>query len=167
QDLGTIDGYPGDFAWYEIDHSVLMRREENGLENIWKYDIDTRILTQATSGPGPDVNPMPDRSGRGIYYVNGKGSGELLRYDSKTGGTSRIKEELASQPIISPDGKKFMYTTLRTGNANAELWVGFMDGNSPGVKIAEAKRLGTGDWSPDSSHIAFMSRSIPFVSSID
>jgi serine/threonine protein kinase/Tol biopolymer transport system component len=168
QDLDTIDGNPGDFAWYEIDHSVVMRREVNGLENIWKYDINTRSLMQVTFGPGPDINPMPDRSGRGIYYVNGKEWGELLRYDAKAGGTNRIRDELASQPIISPDGKKFMYTTLRRGNTNSELWVGFMDGNSPAVKITEAKRLGTGDWSPDSSRIAFMSsRSTPFVSSID
>ena len=167
QDLGTIDGYPGDFAWHEIDHSILMRRQPNGLDNIWKYDIDNKTLTQVTSGPGPDFNPMTDHSGRGIYYVNGKDSGELLRYDVKTGGVTKIKEELISQPIISPDGKKFMFDTLRNGNLNAELWIGFMDGNTPGVRLTEGKRLGTGDWSPDSSQVAFMDSNTPFVGSID
>jgi Tol biopolymer transport system component len=167
QDLGSIDGYPGDFAWYKIDHSVVMRRQANGLDNIWKFDIDNKTLTQVTFGPGPDINPMTDRSGRGIYYVNGKGSGDLLRYDVKTGGIHKIREELVSQPIISPDGKKFMFTKLRTGNTNAELWIGFMDGNTPAVKLTEGRRMGTGDWSPDSSRVAFMDANTPFVASID
>ncbi len=167
RDLGVIDGNPGDFAWYETDHSILLRRQANGLDNIWKYDLDNQMLTQVTFGPGPDINPMPAAAGRGIYYVNGKGSGALIRYDVKTGGTSRIKEELATQPIISPDGKMFMYTKFPAGNANGELWVGPTEGTSPGVKISEGKFLGTGDWSPDSSRVAFMDSYTGFVSTID
>ncbi len=166
RDLGTIDGTPGDFIWYETDHSILMRREVNGLDNIWKYDVDNQSLTQVTFGPGPDINPMPDRSGSRIYYVNGKGGGAIVRFDVKTGGNSTIKNELGLQPIISPDAKLFMYTTQQT-SSETELWVAPTDGTSSGVKITESRALGTGDWSPDSSRIAFMNGNTGFISTKD
>jgi serine/threonine protein kinase len=166
KDLGAVDGTPGDFTWYKTDHSILMRREVNGLDNIWKYDLDNQSLTQVTFGPGPDLNPMPDRSATRIYYVNGKGSGAILRYEVKTGGSSRIKDELGLQPIISPDAKLFMYTTQRA-NSQTELWVAPTDGTSSGVKITESRVLGTGDWSTDSSRIAFMNGNTGFVSTKD
>ena len=95
EDLAVIDDSSGDFAWYERDYSILLRKRENGIENIWKFDLDKKKFTQVTSGPGPDIEPMPDPSGRGIYYVNGRGSGALVRYDSKTGEVKKIIEEVS------------------------------------------------------------------------
>ncbi|HSE43246.1 MAG TPA: protein kinase [Acidobacteriota bacterium] len=167
EDYGVIDGVPGDFTWYKTDHSLLMRKQANGLENIWKYDLDKRRLTQVTFGPGPDMNPMTDSSGRGIYYVNGKGSGALVRYDSKSGVTNRIIEEIATQPIISPDGKNVMFVKFGTGIMKDQLWIAPTDGSTAGIRVSEGKTIGTGDWSSDSSRFAFMDANKAFIGTKD
>ena len=167
QDHGAIDGDPADFAWYERDHNILLRKRENGLENVWKYDLDKKKLTQLTFGAGPDQNPMPDDSGHGIYYVSGRVSGVLIRYDTKTGRVNRIIEEMGSQPVISPDGKIIMFVKFARGNAKDELWIAPTDGTSQGVRISEGNTMGTGDWTRDSSRFVFMDGNKPFIGSTD
>jgi Tol biopolymer transport system component len=111
-------------------------------------------MTQITFGSGPDFSPMPDPSGKGIYYVNGKATGSLISYNVKTGVTSEISSDLPSQPIVSPDGKRVVYIRTIDPNKALELWVSDIDGKNA-VKIASATRMGTGFWSPDSSRITF------------
>jgi serine/threonine protein kinase/sugar lactone lactonase YvrE len=164
-DYGEIKGDPADFIWYETDHSVLFNKKENGLINLWKFDLDKKTLKQITFGAGPDFEAMPNMAKREIYYVNGKGTGSILRYDTKSKNTISVLEEYAVQPIISPDGKMIMY--VKDNDANRELWVSPTDGSAQGIRIMEGKRLGTGDWSRDSSQLAFMDGNTTFVSTID
>jgi radical SAM superfamily enzyme len=42
----------------------------NGLTNIWKFNLKDKSLTQVTFGTGPDVVPMPDPAGKGLYLMN-------------------------------------------------------------------------------------------------
>jgi serine/threonine protein kinase/Tol biopolymer transport system component len=149
--LDEIDGRPAHFAWYEMDRSVVFRRTMNGLNNIWMYDLGDHTLKQLTFGAGMDAHPMPAPDGSGIYFVNARNSGSLVRYDLKTGAVSRIPK-FGSQPVISPDGKFFMYVTF--GDPR-QLWVASTDGGSD-IKVNENQDLGTGDWSPDSKRIAFI-----------
>ena len=96
---------------------------------------------------------MPDPGGRGIYYVNGKSSGFLTAYHVHSKESTDIVSENATQPAISPDGKRVMYITPPARNRN-ELWVSDIDGANK-VKIATAGTLSTGTWAPDSSHLSF------------
>jgi Tol biopolymer transport system component len=89
----------------------------------------------------------------GIYYVNGKASGFLTAYHVRSKESADIVSENASQPIISPDGKRVMYIKL-LGPDQSELWVSDIDGANK-IKLAASGYLGTGDWSPDSSQLAF------------
>ena len=101
-----------DVAWGEPGKTVLFSRTVNGLTNIWKYSLQDRTLTQITFGTGPDFWPMPDPGGKGIYYVNGRSSGSLAAYHVQSKESTDIVSEDATQPIISPDGKRVMYITL-------------------------------------------------------
>jgi serine/threonine protein kinase/Tol biopolymer transport system component len=165
KDYGVIDGVPGDFAWYKADQSILMRRRPSGLDNIWKFDLDTKKLTQVTFGAGPDLNPMPVRDG--IYYINGKGSGAFARYDTKAGSLKRIVHEIGSQPVISPDGKMMMFVKWPSGQNSDQLWIAPTDGSSKGIRISEGSAMGTGDWSKDSSRFTFMDANTPFIGTVD
>ena len=62
-------------------------------------------------GTGPDTWPMPDPAGKGLYFVNGKSSGFLTAYNSRTKQVTDIASENATQPAISPDGKRVAYIT--------------------------------------------------------
>jgi Tol biopolymer transport system component len=67
-----------------------------------------------------------------------------------------IVSENASQPWMSRDGQRVMYTKF-LGPDQSELWVSDIDGANK-VKLAGSGALVTGDWSPDSSQLAFLDR---------
>ncbi len=157
-DLGEIsanannDDKP-DMVWAEPGNSVLLSRTVNGLTNIWKYSLKDRSLTQITFGAGPDYSPMPDPGGKGIYFVNGKSSGFLTAYHVHSKESTDIVSEDATQPAISPDGKRVMYITFPAPQ-RTELWVSDIDGGNK-VKIASGEFLNTGSWAPDNFYLSF------------
>jgi dipeptidyl aminopeptidase/acylaminoacyl peptidase len=98
---------------------------------------------------------MPDPGGKGLYFVNGKSSGFLTAYNTRNKQFTDVAAENATQPAISPDGKKVMYITVPARDRN-ELWVADIDGGNK-TKIATGESLATGFWSPDSSLLSFIS----------
>jgi len=151
-DLGAVSGNT-DVVWAEPGKAVLFSRNVSGLTNIWKYNLDG-TLTQITLGAGLDYSPMPDPAGKGIYYVNGKSSGFLTTYHVHSKESKDIASDDATQPEISPDGKRVMYTTLPAPNRN-ELWVSDIDGDNT-AKLATGEILKTGTWAQDNFHLAFV-----------
>jgi hypothetical protein len=144
--------------WGEPGKTLLFSREVNGITNLWEYNIASRAATQLTSGPGPDLLPMKDPTGSGIFFINGKKSGFLSVYDLRSKSTTDIISESATQPTLSPDAEHVMYITQPDPNSN-DLWVSDMDGNNQ-IKIASSsKGLGTGAWSPDSSQLEYVDNS--------
>jgi serine/threonine protein kinase len=154
-DLGEVPGDPRDVVWAESGKSLLFSRTVNGLTNIWKFGLQDKSLSQITFGTGPDVSPMPDPSGKGIYIVNGKSSGFLTAYNTKTKESIDIASENATQPAISRDGKHVMYITIPSRDRN-ELWVSDIDGSNK-VRLAPSGTLATASWAPDNLHLTFMS----------
>ena len=152
-DLGEVSGKALDVAWGEPGITVLFSRNVDGLTNIWNYSLKDRNLTQITFGAGSDEAPMPDPSGKGIYFVNGKSSGFLTAYRVHSKESKDIVSENATQPIISRDGKRVMYITLPAKDRN-ELWVSNIEGGNK-VKVATGEALWTGDWAPDNFHLTF------------
>ncbi len=152
-DLGVLSGYPSGVVWAEPGKSVLFSRTVNGLTNLWKYSFSDRALTQITSGAGQDLAPMPDPATKRIYFVNGKSSGFLTVYHVDNKQSVDIVLEPATQPTISPDGKRVMYVKS-LGARKSDLWVSDLDGSNQ-LKLASFGNFVTGDWSPDSSQLAF------------
>jgi len=156
-DLGEdeVSGNPFDVAWAEPGNSVLFPRTVNGLTNIWKYSLQDRSLTQVTVGTGPDFWPMSDQGGKEIYYVSGKSSGFLTAYHTHSKESADIVSEDATQPGISPDGKRVMYVTIPAPEKR-ELWVSDIDGGNK-VKLATGGAgMGTASWAPDNFHLSFL-----------
>jgi len=151
-DLGEVSG-DYNVVWAEPGKSVLFNRTVNGLTNIWKYTLQDRSLTQVTFGTGLDYSPMPDPGGKGIYFVSGKSFGSLTAYHVHSKESTDIVSEDATQPIISPDGKRVMYITVPAPQ-RTELWVSDIDGGNR-VKLVNGESLGTGTWAPDNFHLSF------------
>src|SRR6202167_5433378 len=116
--LGDLTPETLDLAWGEPGETVLSGRTVSGLTNIWKYNLSDKSLTQVTQGTGPDFSPMVDPSGKGIYFVNGKATGFLTAYNIRTKQTTDIASENATQPSISPDGRRVMYVTQPARDRN-------------------------------------------------
>jgi hypothetical protein len=96
---------------------------------------------------------MPDRSGKGIYYVSGKSSALLTAYQVKAGSGVDIIADDVSQPIVSPDAKRVMYIRY-LDPGHSELWVSNLDGSNRS-KLASGTNLATLDWSVDGSMVSF------------
>jgi serine/threonine protein kinase len=160
-DLGQVVRN-GDAAWAEPGKTLLFSRTVNGLTNIWRYALLDRSLTQITFGTGPDFFPMRDPGGEGIYYVNGKSTGYLTAYHVHSKESVDIVAEDATQPAISPDGKRVMYITLPSPyktdpwvSDKTELWVSDIEGGKK-VKVAAGVSLQTGTWASDNFHLTFI-----------
>jgi Tol biopolymer transport system component len=151
-DLGEVLGIPN-VAWAEPGKSIYFSRTLNGLTNIWKFNLKDKSLAQVTFGTGPDVAPMPDPAGKGLYLVNGKSSGFLTAYNVSTKTSTDIASENATQPAISRDGRRVMYITIPAKD-RMELWVADIDGNNK-TKLSTAASLATGTWAPDNLHLNF------------
>jgi dipeptidyl aminopeptidase/acylaminoacyl peptidase len=85
--------------------------------------------------------------------VNGKSSGSLTAYHVHSKESTDIVSEDATQPEISPDGKRVMYLALAAGKKH-ELWVADISGDNK-VKVATGEDLGIGNWAPDNFHLSF------------
>jgi serine/threonine protein kinase/Tol biopolymer transport system component len=154
-DLDEIPGIAASVVWADPGNSILFSRTLNGLTNIWKYGLTDKKLGQVTLGTGPDTWPMPDAAGKGLYFVNGKSSGFLTAYNTRTKQASDIASENATQPAISPDGKRVAYITIPARDRN-EVWVADIDGSNK-TKLATGESLATGMWSADSARVGFIS----------
>ena len=152
--LGDIPAETVELAWGEPGKTVLFSRTVSGLTNIWKYTLSDKSLAQVTQGTGPDFSPMADPSGKGMYFINGKATGFLTAYNIRTKQTTDIASENATQPAISPDGKRLMYVA-QPARDRTEVWTANIDGSNP-VKIATGESLATTNWAPDSFHLAFV-----------
>ncbi len=152
-DLGEVSWDRRGVVWDEPGKTVLFPRKVNGLTNIWRYSLQDRSLTQITFGTGPDYYPMPDPGGKGIYFVNGQSSGSLTAYHVESKESKDIVSDDATQPTISPDGKRVMYITLFARDRK-ELWMSDIDGGN-NVKIATGESRSTGAWAPDNFHLSF------------
>ena len=153
-DLGEVSGNPTDVVWAEPGKTVLFSQTANGLTNIWNYSLQNRSLTQITFGTGPDFSPMPDPGGKGTYFVNGKSSGFLTAYHVHSKESTDIVSEDATQPVISPDGKRVTYITLLAPQKQ-ELWVSDIDGGNK-VKLTTGENLSTETWASDNFHLSFV-----------
>jgi len=153
-DLGEVSGSPFSVTWGHSGKTLLFHRDLNGIVNLWEYSIADKTYTQLTSGPGPDYFPMKDPAGKGIFFVNGRDSGYLSVYDLHAKSSTDIVPELATQPAISPDGKRVMYIT-HPEPFRSELWVSDLGGNNR-TKLASSKEISTGDWSSDGSQLTYM-----------
>jgi DNA-binding winged helix-turn-helix (wHTH) protein/Tol biopolymer transport system component len=154
-----------DVAWAEPGNSILLSRNVNGLTNIWKFGLQDRSVTQITFGTGPDYSPMPDPGGRGIYFVNGKASGFMTAYHVNSKKSKDIVSEHATQPAISPDGKRVMYI-MSPAPQRSELWVSDIDGGNK-KRISTGEELGTGAWAPDNFQLSFVDASKVYIASAD
>jgi serine/threonine protein kinase len=149
----AIDGLGSSPVWMVPGQTILLSRVVKGIANLWTYDLASRSFTQVTTGSGPDLWPMFDRTSKGIYYVSGKSSASLTVLQPKSGVQTEIVADNVTQPWLSPDGKHLMYVRF-ISMAESELWVADIDGSNR-RKLASGEFMGTADWTEDSSRLAF------------
>jgi len=153
QRAGELPGNPTGIVWAVPGKSLFLSRTNEGVTNIWEYNLSVSGFRQVTFGAGPDLSPMPDPAGKGIYFVNGKRTGALAVYRTSKKQYVDLTTEDATQPVLSPDGRRLAYVSL-SRDGQQELWVSDIDGNNR-VKLTTGISLLTLAFSHDSSQFAF------------
>ncbi len=157
QNIGEIAGSPTGLVWKDAGKTLLCSRTVNSVTNIWEFRLADGNLTQVTFGAGPDLSPMPDPSGKGIYFVNGRRSGTLTVYDTRTRQSHDLVSQEATQPWLSWDGRHVEYITPSGNAQQGDLWVSDIDGSNR-VKVATGANLVTTAFTSDSSRLMYGDR---------
>jgi len=153
QRAGELTGNPTGIVWAVPGKSLFLSRTNEGVTNIWEYILSAGSFRQVTFGAGPDLSPMPDPTGKGIYVVNGKRTGALAVYSKSKKQSIDLTTEDATQPVLSPDGRRLAYISF-SRNGQQELWALNIDGNNR-VKLTTGIGLATLAFSSDGSQFAF------------
>jgi Tol biopolymer transport system component/predicted Ser/Thr protein kinase len=157
QKIGEISGSPTGLVWNDPGKTLLCSRTVNDVTNIWEYRLSDGALTQMTFGAGPDLSPMPAPSGTGIYFVNGKRSGFLTVYHTRTKQSVDIISEEATQPAVSWDGRHVAYVILSGNAQQGDVWISDIDGGNR-TKIASGTEMVTAAFASDSSRFMYGDR---------
>jgi Tol biopolymer transport system component len=86
--------------------------------------------------------------------VNGKRSGALTAYNTKTKQSIDLTQEESTQPALSWDGRYVMYITLSGNAQQGDLWVSNIDGSNR-TKITSGTELITVGFTSDDSKLVF------------
>jgi serine/threonine protein kinase len=152
--LGQLPNTSAWNSWGIPGKSIYVSRRINGISNLWEFSLEDHSLRQITFGPGPDLAPMSEPNGKGIYFVNGRSAGTLTLYRAASKQFSDIVTEDATQPVLSNDGLHLSYiTTPELGKG--EIWVSDITGNHRQKLASGSSGLETLAWSNDSTKYLF------------
>jgi len=139
-------------SWGPGDRTIVYSPEEGGL---WILDYPSGRRRQLTAGSREENGPIPSADGRILYSTFAHQTDLYL--DDLKGREQRLTQHTLDNfgPRVSPDGKRVVYMSSRTGNS--ELWRIDLD---EGREVQLTNRDSgdwDADWSPDGREIVFIS----------
>ncbi|HWY22595.1 MAG TPA: protein kinase [Candidatus Acidoferrum sp.] len=136
---------------------------DNGVNDIWVFDLARGIKTRLTFGPVSNIFPVWSPDGRWIAYNSDRnGRANILRKRSDGSG---VEELLLTDPDVaiptdwSRDGKTLIYTRGAIGS-NSEIWAMPFEGDrKPFLVLAHTANsfLAQGMLSPNARWLAYTS----------
>lgn len=149
-----IDG----FSWGRDSRSIFFSCNIDGTSGLWKQDLNENKLEKVMSGININ-NPYVSVSGNRLVYAETIGNSNIWKIDlHKPQKETMLINSSAFEngnPDISPDGKKIIFSSNRTGAYN--IWMCERDGtNQTQLTSFDDNRGRTiGKWSPNGLEILF------------
>jgi len=165
RDLETLDLEPD--AYTELKFSpdgrnvALVREVSPEESDIWVLELERKILTRFTQGPGNHTNPTWSPDGAWIgYSTDADGPWDIYKKPFPGGGRA---EPVVTGPAPfknlldwSPDGKFLLYSAIGTGT-NMDLWYAPADGSGePRPYVAEPPLEDNARFSPDGRWVVYV-----------
>ena len=141
-------------SWADPGKSLYISHSVNNITNLYEFSLNDHSLRQVTFGTGPDLAPMSDPSGKGVYFVSGGNGGALTLYRTATKQLSDIVNEDASQPTLSRDGQLLAYLTI-PAPGRSDMWASGLNGEHRLKLASGSSDLETVSWSADGSKFLY------------
>jgi eukaryotic-like serine/threonine-protein kinase len=136
---------------------------DNGITDLWVYDLARGIRTRLTFGPVSNALPVWSPDGKWVAYNSARnGQSELYRKAADGSGAEELM--MTDQEVIAPtdwsqDGKYLIYTRGAVGN-NSEIWALPLEGeHKPWLVVPHLANSFSahGRLSPDGRWLAYTS----------
>ena len=143
-------------AWSSDSKRVVFVSKRGGGENLWEIELKSRRLRRITTGQGRDMAPVVGRSGQ-LAYAPFSHQVDLQAVDVAGGAEERLTFNTADNfgARISPDGKRIVYHSNRSGNL--DLWLLDRTSGAERQLTNHPRNDLLPDWSPDGREIVFFS----------
>lgn len=105
---------------------VFASTQHKAASDIYIKDVDSRVVTQLTSGPSQNVMPKLSPDGTRVAYASDRTGNWDLYVMPVTGGQAiQVTESAAHElhPSWSPDGQSLVFCRLGEVSGQWELWV--------------------------------------------
>ena len=151
--------------WNESGTSFLLETvANNGVQNLWRVEIDpsTQAWTSVerlTTGSGADMSAARSPDGRRVAFSTQRVFDRMWRFPidsvkrTLSDGQPLLPESTLMGFDISRDGRMAVFTPLRAGSYDMNLWTASVDSGSPKL-VAESAAFGR--WSPDGKQMAYI-----------
>ena len=146
-------------AWSSDSGFLLYSGEREGIVSVWRMPFSegkpSGSPARVTVGPGADVAPALDRTGR-IAFTTVGGAPDLWEWSLSSGSLRQVTSDtgMESSARLSPDGKSMLFASDRTGT-RAFWTLDFANRTPTRVTTGTLQNFSFARWSPDGRRILF------------
>ena len=154
-------------SWNADGRDLIYSSNRGGTPGLWRISAHGGTPERLPVGAGGRaLRPTVARKGNRMAYTNVNFTSEIWRAELPSGGLKPsppakfiTSTELEEGPQYSPDGRRIVFQSTRTGNY--EIWRCDADGsNLVQLTHFDGPLTGTPRWSPDGREIVFDSRPV-------
>ncbi len=155
QQVTNVETWIDGFTWGNDSRSILFSCNIDGSSALWKADLSGSKPEKIMSGI--DINnPSASVTGNRLVYAETIGNTNIWKIDLQNPKKETMLISSSTfenvEPDISPDGKKIIFTSNRTGNYN--IWMCESDGtNQSQLTTFPLSLYATEQWSPGGREI--------------
>jgi Tol biopolymer transport system component len=155
QPITNVEAWIDGFSWNNDSRSIIFSGNIDGSSALWKSDLSGSKMEKIVSGINVN-NPSTSVTGNRLAYAETIENTNIWKIDLQNPGKETLLISSStfanSNPDISPDGKKIIFSSNRTGNLN--IWMCENDGtNQTQLTFFNKNLFGRGKWSPNGLEI--------------
>jgi Tol biopolymer transport system component len=152
----------GGLTWTPDGAHLIYSSTRGGTLGLWKISVAGGEAEQLAVGRENADAPALSRDGRRLAYIQESGDTNIWRFEvPRAPGRAKpptkliASTELEQSQQFSPDGKRIVFASSRSGNC-CEIWVCESDGSNPRqLTFIGGPMAGTPRWSPDGRQVVF------------
>ena len=151
-------------VWSSDDRFIYFTSSRGGTLNVWKVAAAGGKPLQVTAGRGDDAEIDVSADGKRLVFSTIRANSNVAEVSLQPGSDSQLKwlttdsARGAHVPRYSPDGRRIVYFTSRSGAGPETIWVMDADGGSA-KRVVEDGRINIfGRWTHDARALVYMSR---------